>query len=176
MEKWPLQQYYKEVKEEEKKVADFPDFKKSIEDYLYEEEGNITRNKLLMVGSLALIMSCLFALDVSAGHSSHRSHSSHSSHRSGSSGHYSHSSHSSAAHSNYSENSNVAPAVTPAPTPVPTPTPEPMPYVQTPKQMVSASEVPPVSLPIIPTVPETIVPAVEHVALVDAAVTTEANK
>ena len=180
MEKWPLQQYYKEVKEEEKKVADFPDFKKSIEDYLYEEEGNITRNKLLMVGSLALIMSCLFALDVSAGHSSHRSHSSHSSHRSGSSGHYSHSSHEShqsgTSHSNYSENSNVAPAVTPAPTPVPTPTPEPMPYVQTPKQMVSASEVPPVSLPIIPTVPETIVPAVEHVALVDAAVTTEANK
>ena len=45
-------------------MADFPDFKKSIEDYLYEEEGNITRNKLLMVGSLALIMSCLFALDV----------------------------------------------------------------------------------------------------------------
>lgn len=188
MEKWPLQQYYKEVKEEEKKVADFPDFKKSIEDYLYEEEGNITRNKLLMVGSLALIMSCLFALDVSAGHSSHRSHSSHSSHRSGSSGHYSHSSHeshqsgtshsshSSAAHSNYSEHSNAAPVVTPAPTPIPTPTPEPMPYVQTPKQMVSAGEVPAVSLPIIPPVPETIVPAVEHVALVDAAVTTEANK
>ena len=44
-------------------MADFPEIKKSIEDYLYEEEGNITRNKLLMVGSLALIMSCLFAFD-----------------------------------------------------------------------------------------------------------------
>lgn len=172
-------------------MADFPDFKKSIEDYLYEEEGNITRNKLLMVGSLALIMSCLFALDVSAGHSSHRSHSSHSSHRSGSGGHYSHSSHeshqshqsgsghsshSSGSHSNYSAHSNAAPVVTPVPTPVPTPTPEPMPYVQTPQQVVVAGEVPSVSLPTVPSVPDTIVPAVEHVALVDAAATTETNE
>ena len=64
-------------------MAQFPEIKKSIQNYLYEEEGNITRNKLLMVGSLAVIMSVLFALDAEAGH---RSHSSHSSHRSSSHG------------------------------------------------------------------------------------------
>ena len=174
-------------------MADFPDFKKSIEDYLYEEEGNITRNKLLMVGSLALIMSCLFALDVSAGHRSHSSHRSHYSHSSGGGGggHYSHSSHeshvshqsgsghsshSSGSHSNYSAHSNAAHVVTPAPTPIPTPTPEPMPYVQTPQQVVAAGEVPAVSLPTVPIIPDTIVPAVEHVALVDAAAATETNE
>ena len=34
-------------------------------------------NKLLMVGSLAVVMSVLFALDAKAGHRSHGSHSSH---------------------------------------------------------------------------------------------------
>lgn len=37
-------------------MAQFPEIKKSIQNYLYEEEGNITRNKLLMVGSLAVII------------------------------------------------------------------------------------------------------------------------
>ena len=76
-------------------MAQFPEIKKSIQNYLYEEEGNITRNKLLMVGSLAVVMSVLFALDAEAGHRSHSSHSSHrsSSHGSGHESHVSHQSH-----------------------------------------------------------------------------------
>lgn len=69
-------------------MAQFPEIQKSIQNYLYEEEGNITRNKLLMVGSLAVVMSVLFAMDASAAHGSHSSHSSHSS-----SSHASHTSH-----------------------------------------------------------------------------------
>ena len=72
-------------------MAQFPEIQKSIQNYLYEEEGNITRNKLLMVGSLAVVMSVLFAMDASAAHGSHGSHGSHSSHSSSS--HASHASH-----------------------------------------------------------------------------------
>ena len=36
-------------------MAQFPEIKKSIQNYLYEEEGNITRNKLLMVGYWQLL-------------------------------------------------------------------------------------------------------------------------
>lgn len=64
-------------------MGNFPDIPKSISDYLYEEEGNITRNKLLMIGSMAVIMSVLFALEADAGHGSHKSHKSHNSHSSG---------------------------------------------------------------------------------------------
>ena len=75
-------------------MAQFPEIQKSIQNYLYEEEGNITRNKLLMVGSLAVVMSVLFAMDASAAHGSHSSHSSHSFHSShSSSSHASHTSH-----------------------------------------------------------------------------------
>ena len=75
-----------------------PQVRNSIEQFLYEEEGKITRNKVLTVGSMMLIMGLLFATDVFADHSSHSSHSSHkshSSHGSGSSGggHGSHESH-----------------------------------------------------------------------------------
>ena len=110
-------------------MAQFPEIKKSIKNYLYEEEGNITRNKLLMVGSLAVIMSVLFALDAEAGHRSHSSHSSHrsSSHGSGhgshvshqshqshqsGSGHSSHSSSSHGSHSSSAAHSNTSAAVT----------------------------------------------------------------
>ena len=96
-----------------------PKIKKSIEDFLYEEEGNITRNKILTVGSMMLIMGVLLATEAFAVHSSHRSHSSHSSHKSHSS-HRSHSSHSSGSyhgshsshsntHSSHSSHTNVAP-------------------------------------------------------------------
>ena len=75
-------------------MAQFPEIQKSIQNYLYEEEGNITRNKLLMVGSLAVVMSVLFAMDASAAHASHSSHGSHGSHSShSSSSHASHASH-----------------------------------------------------------------------------------
>ena len=33
----------------------FPKLERSLEDFLYEEEGNITRNKMVMVGSLVLV-------------------------------------------------------------------------------------------------------------------------
>lgn len=90
-------------------MAQFPEIKKSIQNYLYEEEGNITRNKLLMVGSLAVVMSVLFALDAEAGHRSHSSHSSHrsSSHGSGHESHVSHQSHQSGSgHSSHSSSSH----------------------------------------------------------------------
>lgn len=87
-----------------------PKIKRSIEEFLYEEEGNITRNKILTVGSMMLIMGVLLATEAFAAHSSHKSHSSHSSHSS----HKSHSSHSSgsyhSSHSNtHSSHSNVVP-------------------------------------------------------------------
>ena len=93
-------------------MGNFPDIPKAISDYLFEEEGNITRNKLLMVGSLSIVMSVIFALEVDAGHKSHESHESHTSHGSGShssghSNHGSHSSHSSsAAHSSHGSSSH----------------------------------------------------------------------
>lgn len=72
----------------------FPKLERSLEDFLYEEEGNITRNKMVMVGSLVLVLSLLMYDEVFAGHRSHSSHSSHRSHSSGSGGgHGSHSSH-----------------------------------------------------------------------------------
>ncbi len=70
-----------------------PEIKKSIEDFLFEEEGNITRNKVLTIGSMVLIMGVILGTEAFAAHSSHRSHSSHSSHRSHSSGSGGHSSH-----------------------------------------------------------------------------------
>ena len=141
-------------------MAQFPEIQKSIQNYLYEEEGNITRNKLLMVGSLAVVMSVLFALDASAGHSSHRSHSSHSSHSSGShsSGHSSHtshqshtsstthSSHASSTHSSHGSSaahSNVSTS-TPAPAPAPTPV---YPDVLTPQQTYNTPDLPLVPQP-----------------------------
>lgn len=83
-------------------MGNFPDIPKSISDYLYEEEGNITRNKLLMVGSLSVVLSVLFALEADAGHGSHKSHKSHTSHSSGlhTQTDNSHSSHSSSSHTN----------------------------------------------------------------------------
>ena len=51
---------------------------KKINDFLYEEEGNISRGKILTVGSLLLIAGILFAGDVYAAHRSHSSHRSHS--------------------------------------------------------------------------------------------------
>lgn len=139
-------------------MAQFPEIQKSIQNYLYEEEGNITRNKLLMVGSLAVLMSVLFALDASAGHSSHRSHSSHSSHSSGShsSGHVSHASHqshtSSTTHSSHassthsSHGSSAAHSNVSASTPAPAPTPAPSyPDVLTPQQTYDTP-----GLPLIP--------------------------
>ena len=123
----------------------FPKVKKSITDFLYEEEGNIPRNKLLTLGSMILLLSILYADEAFAGHRSPSSHSSHGSHGSSSHGsshgshssHESHSSHQSVSHS--SHGSVAAPThnsstiitnpptsrVTPKPTAKPTATPKP---------------------------------------------------
>ena len=89
----------------------FPTIKKGLEDFIQEEEGNISRSKVAMIGSRMVILGVMLA-DGSvyaahrshSSHSSHRSHSSHSSHRSGS--HSSHSSHSSGSHSSHSSHSS----------------------------------------------------------------------
>lgn len=87
----------------------FPKLERSLEDFLYEEEGNITRNKMVMVGSLVLVLSLLMYDEVFAGHRSHSSHSSHRSHSSGSGGgHGSHSNHANhASHSSESHYNNA---------------------------------------------------------------------
>lgn len=158
-------------------MAQFPEIQKSIQNYLYEEEGNITRNKLLMVGSLAVLMSVLFALDASAGHSSHRSHSSHSSHSSGShsSGHSSHtshqshtsstthSSHASSTHSSHGSSathSNVSTS-TPAPAPAPTPV---YPDVLTPQQTYNTPDLPLVPQPAVSAPPASSVAGANGIA------------
>ena len=158
-------------------MAQFPEIQKSIQNYLYEEEGNITRNKLLMVGSLAVVMSVLFALDASAGHSSHRSHSSHSSHSSGShsSGHSSHtshqshtsstthSSHASSTHSSHGSSaahSNVSTS-TPAPAPAPTPV---YPDVLTPQQTYNTPDLPLVPQPAVSAPPASSVAGANGIA------------
>lgn len=136
-------------------MAQFPEIKKSIQNYLYEEEGNITRNKLLMVGSLAVVMSVLFALDAEAGHRSHSSHSSHrsSSHGSGHGSHVSHQSHQShqsgSGHSSHSSggaaHSNTSAAVT-------TPT---YPEVLVPQQTHDTPAMGTLPVPAIPALPDT---------------------
>lgn len=94
--------------------------RKSLSDFLYEEEGNISRGKILTVGSLLLLAGIIFADEVFGAHRSHSSHSSHSSsssgyssshgshvshqsHQSHQSGGSTHSSHSSSSVSSYSE-------------------------------------------------------------------------
>ena len=73
----------------------FPHVKKKIDDFLYDEEGNIPINKVMTIGSMMLVLGLLMADDAYAAHKSHSSHRSHSSHSSGYGGHSSHSSHSS---------------------------------------------------------------------------------
>lgn len=95
----------------------FPKIKKNIEHLIEDEEGNIPGKKLLMLGTMVVILGSILATEVFATHRSHSSHKSHSSHRSHSSGshgnhsnHNSHESHSShishTSHSNTSSHSN----------------------------------------------------------------------
>ncbi|MBX4264480.1 His-Xaa-Ser repeat protein HxsA3 [Clostridium estertheticum] len=56
----------------------FPKISKSISDYLYEEEGNISREKVLFIGSLLIIVGIMIRpIKAFAGHGSHASHASH---------------------------------------------------------------------------------------------------
>lgn len=61
----------------------FPHIQKSVDSFLYDEEGNIPVNKVLTIGSMLLVLGYLLNQESFAAHSSHRSHSSHSSHKSG---------------------------------------------------------------------------------------------
>jgi activator of HSP90 ATPase len=101
----------------------FPKIVKSVETYLFDEEGSIPRSKLVHVGSMVLLLGMVLGLDAFAKHSSHSSHQSHSSHSSGSGGHVSHvshsshvsgshSSHSSSSHSSHSSGAAVTTATT----------------------------------------------------------------
>ena len=94
----------------------FPHIKKSIEDFMYDEEGNIPRSKVLSIGSMLLVLGLLLGDDAFAAHRSHSSHSPHSSHNSGSNSsshgshvsHQSHVSHSSAANTHASHSSAIS--------------------------------------------------------------------
>ena len=71
----------------------FPQISKALNDFIEDEDGNITRSRLAVIGSMIMIMSIMYGIEALADHSSHRSHRSHSSHQSGSGGHGSHESH-----------------------------------------------------------------------------------
>ncbi len=60
-------------------IDNFPTIKKSIEDLINDEEGNIPRGKLITIGSTLMLMGMIMGIDVYATHGSHKSHSSHSS-------------------------------------------------------------------------------------------------
>lgn len=52
----------------------FPQIKKGIEDFMQEEEGNISRSKVAMIGSMMVILGVMFAdSNVYAAHRSHNS-------------------------------------------------------------------------------------------------------
>lgn len=86
----------------------FPKIKKSINDFINDEDGSTTRSKLISVGSMVLLMTIFAGIDAYAAHSSHKSHSSHSStsYYRGHVSHTSHTSHTSSTHSNHGSHSN----------------------------------------------------------------------
>lgn len=88
----------------------FPKFKKNISDLIEDEEGNIPGNKLLMLGTMIVVLGSMMQMDaVQAVHGSHKSHASHRSGSSGSHGNANHSSHRShSSHSSHSNHSNHA--------------------------------------------------------------------
>lgn len=71
----------------------FPQISKSLSQLIEDQEGNIPGKKLLMLGTMIIVLSSFLSIDAFAAHRSHSSHQSHSSHRSGS-GHSNHASHS----------------------------------------------------------------------------------
>ncbi len=89
----------------------------SISDFLLDEEASIPKGRLLVIGSLMVVLAIVLGIqDAFAGHRSHRSHSSHRSgayHRS----HVSHTSHTSGNHHSHSSHSSsytkAVPSVSP---------------------------------------------------------------
>ena len=91
---------------------EFPEIIKSIEDFIEDEDGNITRSKLVAIGAMIMVMGSMLHIKGFADHRSHSSHKSHSSHSSTSyirdhSNHSSHSSHTSSHGSHSSHSSSV---------------------------------------------------------------------
>lgn len=87
----------------------FPEFRKSIENLIEDEDGNISNRKLLILGTMMIVLGSLMSTDAFAKHGSHVSHSSHSSHVSGAGGHGNHSSHEShVSHASHTSHSNVS--------------------------------------------------------------------
>ena len=83
----------------------FPKFQKNISDLIEDEEGNIPGNKLLMLGTMIVVLGSMMQMD--AVQAVHGSHVSHRSHVSGSGGHGNHGSHEShSSHSSHSNHSN----------------------------------------------------------------------
>lgn len=92
----------------------FPSIHKTIDDFINDEDGNITRSQLVTIGAMILVMSIMSSIDAYAKHGSHRSHGSHGSHSSTSyirshTNHGSHSDHGShESHSSHTSHSNTA--------------------------------------------------------------------
>ena len=87
----------------------FPHVKRTIENFINDEDGNITRNKLLMVGSMVVLLGTLYSFNVFADHNSHSSHSSTSYVRNHSNSHGSHSNAYTTSHGSHSSHSNALP-------------------------------------------------------------------
>lgn len=49
----------------------FPKFQKNIENLIEDEEGNIPGSKLLMLGTMIIVLGSLLSVDAFAGHRSH---------------------------------------------------------------------------------------------------------
>ena len=49
----------------------FPRIKKEIMNFIDDEEGNITRSKMLTVGSMIILLGIIAGIDANAAHSSH---------------------------------------------------------------------------------------------------------
>lgn len=92
----------------------FPALTRALGDYLSDEEGNITRNRVISIGAMAIVLGMLCSMDVFAKHRSHSSHSSHVSGSRSSSNHYSHVSHSSHVSGAYVRNTTSPAATTTA--------------------------------------------------------------
>lgn len=99
-------------------VNKYPKIEKEIEDFLLDEEGSIPRNKVLMIGSMVLLLNIIMTQEVFAGHYSHSSHRSHSSHSSAHHGN----------HGNHASHNSIGSSQVDAPS-FPQPTPE-IPSVQ----------------------------------------------
>ena len=92
--------------------AIFPAIKRNIENLIEDQEGNIPANRLLILGTMILVLGSFLSIDAFAAHGSHKSHGSHGSHSSHSSGshgsHYNHGSHSShVSHQSHTSHSNT---------------------------------------------------------------------